>query len=123
MPVEVIYLCAGFLLALALCAWPDRNLKRQLENAQVSLGRREAFIESMTRTHAQERKALLERMDVHTDEGGVCRTIPRDRKSVIELMTQRRRVRRDEAEKQWKETYEPLMDPDASPASELTGEQ
>ena len=122
MPFEVIYLGAGFLVALALCAWPDRRLKRQLEDAMASLGRREAFIESMTRTHAAERKAMLERMEVHTDDGGVCRTIPRDRKSVIELLSQRRRRQADE-EKTWDETYKPLMEPDAAMASEPTGEQ
>ena len=115
----------GIFAGLLLGAWPDRRLKQQLDDARISLGRREAFIESMARTNQQERKALLERLDVNPADEGKCQVFPRDRKSVAELLTQRRRAQARE-EKTFKEVYEPMMetqvDPGAVPAPEPIGE-
>lgn len=96
MPVEPLwiygYVAAAFLLVAVVAQWSlhAASLQKQILELRLDMARREQHLESLSRTHKQQVDALLAKLDVHQDDGGKCRTIPRDRKTVAEMLRQRK---------------------------------
>lgn len=99
--VAVVFLVLGAVLR----SRELQSLRGHIGELRIAVTQREQHLESLSRTHKQQIDALLAKLDVHQDDGGKCRTIPRDRKHVAELLRQRK-ARDDKTEKEWGQVNE-----------------
>lgn len=81
---------AAILAVFVMASVRSRSLLQQIADLRLDMARREQHLESLSRTHKQQIDALLAKLDVHQDDGGKCRTIPRDRKTIAEMLRQRK---------------------------------